>query len=50
MPAKDIAQKFSSFVEPLYQKKQKILKENSELEALRDWLLPMLMNGQVTVK
>jgi type I restriction enzyme S subunit len=30
-------------------KKQKGLKENNELEALRDWLLPMLMNGQVKV-
>lgn len=26
------------------------LKENQELTSLRDWLLPMLMNGQVTVK
>ncbi|WP_111612692.1 hypothetical protein [Algoriphagus yeomjeoni] len=24
-------------------------KENQELASLRDWLLPMLMNGQVTV-
>ena len=24
--------------------------ENRELIRLRDWLLPMLMNGQVTVK
>ncbi|WP_233081188.1 restriction endonuclease subunit S [Rheinheimera soli] len=24
--------------------------ENNELKSLRDWLLPMLMNGQVTVK
>lgn len=23
--------------------------ENRQLEQLRDWLLPMLMNGQVTV-
>jgi len=23
--------------------------ENDELASLRDWLLPMLMNGQVTV-
>jgi type I restriction enzyme S subunit len=31
-------------------KKQKGLKENNELASLRDWLLPMLMNRQVTVK
>jgi type I restriction enzyme S subunit len=24
-------------------------KQNQELASLRDWLLPMLMNGQVTV-
>ncbi len=30
--------------------KQSLLKENSKLVSLRDWLLPMLMNGQVTVK
>jgi type I restriction enzyme S subunit len=27
-----------------------VKRENQELVALRDWLLPMLMNGQVTVK
>ena len=26
-----------------------IQKENQELASLRDWLLPMLMNGQVSV-
>ena len=25
-------------------------KQNLKLNELRDWLLPMLMNGQVTVK
>lgn len=25
-------------------------KQNQQLTQLRDWLLPMLMNGQVTVK
>ncbi|PMG69895.1 hypothetical protein BCU85_06760 [Vibrio lentus] len=50
MPPEDLAQKFYDFVSPLQSKKQTLLKESSELEALRDWLLPMLMNGQVTVK
>ncbi|WP_192889707.1 restriction endonuclease subunit S [Vibrio bathopelagicus] len=50
MPPENLAQKFYDFVSPLQSKKQNLLKENSELEALRDWLLPMLMNGQVTVK
>jgi type I restriction enzyme S subunit len=29
--------------------KQKNLKQNQQLSQLRDWLLPMLMNGLVTV-
>ena len=50
MPPENEAKKFFDFVSPLQEKKQKLLQENSELEALREWLLPMLMNGQVTVK
>jgi type I restriction enzyme S subunit len=48
-PPQKLAQRFFEFVSPLQIKKQKSLQENEELEALRDWLLPMLMNGQVTV-
>lgn len=36
-------------MEPIQSKKQKNLLENQKLTELRDWLLPMLMNGQVTV-
>lgn len=50
MPPESEAKKFLDFVSPLQDKKQKLLQENSELEALRAWLLPMLMNGQITVK
>ncbi len=49
-PPQLLAKKFSLLIEPIQKKKQIVLKENSELESLRDWLLPMLMNGQVTVK
>ena len=31
-------------------KTQLLLKQNQELTKLRDWLLPMLMNGQVKVE
>lgn len=48
-PSSELAKRFFDFVSPLERKKQMLLKENSELESLRDWLLPMLMNGQVTV-
>jgi len=36
-------------MEPIQTKKRRNLLENQKLSALRDWLLPMLMNGQVTV-
>ena len=49
-PPQPLAEKFSAFVDPLHKKKQKLLLENSELESVRDWLLPMLMNGQVTIE
>jgi restriction endonuclease S subunit len=48
-PPKELAKKFFDFVNPLEVNKQKLLQESDELEALRDWLLPLLMNGQVTV-
>lgn len=49
-PPEDLVQGFFNFAHPLQSQKQKLLKENSMLEDLRDWLLPMLMNGQATVK
>lgn len=48
-PAKDVAEKYHSYVQSLENKKQSNLKQNQELASLRDWLLPMLMNGQVMV-
>jgi type I restriction enzyme S subunit len=50
IPSEELANHFSETIVPIQQKKQKALKENAELESLRDWLLPMLMNGQVTVR
>lgn len=41
-----------SFVDlygPIMEKQKALHKENRELTKLRDWLLPMLMNGQATV-
>ena len=49
IPDGDILKLFNEKVEPLYQKISINYKENQELASLRDWLLPMLMNGQVTV-
>lgn len=49
-PPKELAQKYNSFAKELEKKKQSNLKQNQELAQLRDWLLPMLMNGQVKVE
>jgi type I restriction enzyme S subunit len=49
-PKSEIVAKFYDFAKPLHSQKQKNLIQNQQLSELRDWLLPMLMNGQVTVK
>ena len=48
-PPKYLARIFFDFVAPIESKKQLLCQENDLLESTRDWLLPMLMNGQVTV-
>lgn len=50
VPNESINQKFYEKINSFHKMKQKKLKENQELAKLRDWLLPMLMNGQVKVK
>lgn len=49
-PPSNLAKKFYDFVKPIHGKIQKNLMQNQHLTALRDWLLPTLMNGQVRVK
>lgn len=48
-PAEKVLTNYAAFVKPNFEKRMAILDENEKLEKLRDWLLPMLMNGQVTV-
>jgi type I restriction enzyme S subunit len=50
MPLRQVVEQYFTYAESLEKKKQSNLKQNQELTKLRDWLLPMLMNGQVTVK
>lgn len=50
LPNFDILRKFNEILNPNVEKRFKIFEENQKLAELRDWLLPMLMNGQVTVK
>jgi type I restriction enzyme S subunit len=49
-PQSDVIEQFSNTVEPLFRRQDLLEQENQHLTQLRDWLLPMLMNGQVTVK
>ena len=44
------ASAFEEYAASLYTKIKNNIFQNQELTELRDWLLPMLMNGQVTVK
>jgi type I restriction enzyme S subunit len=39
----------NEFINPIFRKMNGIIQENQKLTELRDWLLPMLMNGQVKV-
>lgn len=50
LPAKGLLEKFEEVTGDIYQMISVNAIENQKLAALRDWLLPMLMNGQVTVK
>ncbi|OGS91836.1 MAG: restriction endonuclease subunit S [Gallionellales bacterium GWA2_59_43] len=49
IPKSEVIEKFAAVVEPAFEKIANNTKENQHLTQLRDWLLPMLMNGQVTV-
>ena len=49
VPESPVVNKFYDFMESIQEKKQTTLAENQQLAELRDWLLPMLMNGQVKV-
>ena len=47
--SKELIDKYSQIAAPLIEEAQKREQENLELTMLRDWLLPMLMNGQATI-
>lgn len=48
-PDKKTLKLFSNFAIPIRKKLINKIEENQELVSLRDWLLPMLLNGQVSV-
>jgi len=49
IPPTELISKYDDFYLPIANRINKTHKQNQQLTALRDWLLPMLMNGQVTV-
>ena len=49
-PPEHLMLEYSDNVRAIREKMMMNKEENQELEELRDWLLPMLMNGQVTIK
>lgn len=49
LPDQGIAQKYHATVAPWFEKRRVSIFENLELARFRDWLLPLLMNGQVTL-
>ncbi|EFJ1934610.1 restriction endonuclease subunit S [Escherichia coli] len=50
LPAFSVVDDFTKTVAGIFSRQDKLEQENQQLTALRDWLLPLLMNGQVTVK
>ena len=50
IPKDNILESFNKIIKPLLQKKLDNKKENQELISLRDYLLPLLMNGQIGFK
>ena len=50
IPDSGLLKKFAELSLDIEKKKNEIIKENKELASLRDFLLPLLMNGQVTFK
>jgi type I restriction enzyme S subunit len=49
LPSKESMELFYNKAKPIHAQIQKNLQQNQKLAELRDWLLPMLMNGQVIV-
>lgn len=49
LPPMQVVEKFSQRTKPLFSLQYKLNKEIQALTQLRDWLLPMLMNGQATI-
>ena len=49
LPNIDLAERFSSWVEPVLSRRQRNIEQIAQLERMRDTLLPKLMSGEVRV-
>jgi len=49
LPPKSILAEYNKTISSNFEKRLILANENDQLISLRDWLLPMLMNGQVTI-
>ena len=49
IPEKSELQAFNQHIMPMFDIISENTRENQQLISLRDWLLPMLMNGQATI-
>ncbi len=49
MPPNELIEIFNKIVSPIYEKLKNNAIQNQQHASLRDWLLPMLMNGQVKI-
>lgn len=50
LPPSEVVEQYTQIVDSIFDRQNLLEQENQQLSELRDWLLPMLMNGQVTVK
>jgi len=50
IPPNELINQVHTMLTPMFEKRILLDKENQQLTQLRDWLLPMLMNGQVSIK
>ncbi|MDE1499121.1 restriction endonuclease subunit S [Ligilactobacillus salivarius] len=49
LPDSNVVKKFSKLASDIFKKQHYLLEENKKLESLKQFLLPLLMNGQVTI-
>jgi len=50
LPPIDLQKKYGEIIKKIHRQKCILMAENENLTSLRNWLLPMLMNGQATVE